>query len=86
VRRNKLTKSQKEEAVESVRNTGGGTKVGKGIPLVSGLLQSSREGVANPKEGARRLWTAAGKTGWNSKEDISSGEEELALGRERGTA
>ena len=52
---------------------------------MSGLYTLIREGEGNPKEGVRRLWTAAGKLGWNSEENISSGEEELALGRERGT-
>jgi hypothetical protein len=32
VRRNKLTRWQKEKTVESARNTEGGTKVGKGRP------------------------------------------------------
>jgi hypothetical protein len=76
VRWNKLTRCKEEKAVESVRNTEGGTKVGMGTPTVCGLLHSSREGEQDPMEGARCSWAAAGKAGWNSEESQSSGEED----------
>ena len=40
-----------------------------GRPLASGLHHSRRERERNPKEGDRRLRAAAGKAGWNSKEE-----------------
>jgi hypothetical protein len=86
VRRNTLTRWQKEKTVESAKNTEDGTEMGKGRPI--GEWTSALESRRSNKPQGRRpsSMMAAGKTGWNSEEILSSGEEELALGRVRGTA